>query len=191
MRKGQFFTIGLILLAIMILVVVGLQGRAFLTEDSDPHTREFFEKGIEEIPYLIDNSLSQSYTSSNVEENIEGYMNFLVTVNSGKGIGANYVLITGIENENGDHDIVVGNYWDGIDFVNITVDGSVEESIFFDSGEYTETVVLDLDQETENIGLLFDESFETVDFQEKPFYIIYGRTEMFNEVWVKTEKSGQ
>ncbi len=190
MRKGQFFTIGLILLAIMILVVVGLQGRAFLTADPDPHTRDFFEKGIEEVPYLIDNSLSQNYSSRKVEENIEGYMNFLMTVNSGKGIGASYVSMVGIENDDGDFDIVVGNYLEGMNEINITVDGSIEETIYFDSGEYTETVVLNLDQGTDEIGLLFEEGFETVDFKDRPFYIVYGRNEMFNEVWIKTEKSG-
>ncbi len=187
-RKAQFFTIGLIMLALMIITVAGLQGQAFITGDPDPNLRDFFHNGLEEFPHVIDKSLTDEFESTSLEQDLESYMDFVYERNHDKGINPDYYFFVGVEREEDVFDVIVGNYWETGE-INITVDGDVEEQLVIDEGDTEVVEDLSMDETVSTIGLQVEEDRSFINFDQRSFYLITGIKERFDETWRSTVSS--
>ena len=200
-RKAQFFAIGLILLSIVIFVSVGLRGRAFITSDPTPHTRGFFERGIEEFPRTVTTGLNNDYSIESLENTVDNYVSFLERRNMARGVTADYFYLTGIKDLEGgtnDYEVSFGNFL-GRDVYNVELNKTFNDGTF-QANELTNELgsggqvnqKLDLEN-VDKVGVEFiDENgvyySQETSFSSRPFHIFYGRTEAFGESWVKTSR---
>mgnify|MGYP000049368695 CR=1 FL=1 len=181
MRKGQFFMVGTLLVAIIIFVVIGIRGSAFITGDAESNTRNYFVRGVEEFPRAVDSALKENREIENLRKALKNYMDFLDYSNSQRGLSADYYFMAGIRRENS-YDIVFGNFMDeSIPELNITLDGNRKEYSDVRVGTFTDS--FSTGSEDFRASVEFGEKTRSVRVLDRNFYFIQGIAEGTRGVW--------
>lgn len=182
MRKGQFFMIGLVLLATIIFGVVGLRGSAFISGDTTSNIRNYFKQGIDEFPHAVEQGLKDDYSAENLETSADSYMDFMRYTNSQRGLSAKYVFVTGLE-EGDEFNLVVGNYWQTELDLNVSLDGEKEILPNFEPGT-TEILRFNPSGKVHNFLLGYGNYTEEFKVYGRTFSFIRGFSDRRESTWI-------
>ncbi len=140
-RTGQYFIIGTILIAGLLIGILSISNSISTSFTSDDITRSLFENTLDEFPKAVSASVQEEATSSNIEKDIRGYTDFQQYMALQYGIDLQMHFLIGLPTDDS-YNITIGNY----------------------RGETMEDVWLRIDDTAVKIGTLGTQNVSTYSF---------------------------
>lgn len=110
-RNGQYFIIGTILIAGILMGILGITNSVTTTFTSDDITRSLFENSLDEFPQAVAGAAREEHTSENIEQEMRRYTDFQQYVALQYGINLQTHFAIGLPTEDG-YNITFGNFRD-------------------------------------------------------------------------------
>lgn len=108
-RKGQYFIIGTILIAGLLLGILSVSNTITTSFASDDITRSLFENSLDEFPRAVEGAARDEATSENIEQEMRSYIGFQQHIGLQYGIDLQTQFLIGLPTDSGIN-VTFGNF---------------------------------------------------------------------------------
>ncbi|MDY6771463.1 MAG: hypothetical protein SV186_05945 [Candidatus Nanohaloarchaea archaeon] len=184
-RDGQFFIIGTIVIAGLIMGIVSISTGVSTSFTTDSITKAIFDDSVNEFPRAVSRIAHTADTSEGVERDIRRYIDFQKYIALQHGVTLKTNFLIGLPIPNG-YNVTFGNFMDGtMQDVSITLDNTTRDLGDVPAGNIT-TLSFAPDSEVFQVRLAYRNDTSTFYTSTKITSYISLRARSGSTVWRET-----